>query len=170
MSLIDHQTYIALYLSDFFSEELNQDISFKFSELNQIDYQVLKEQRLKLKLKIQLYHQDNFRLSVISDTSILSAFSRYFLAADSDFEFKDSHHLLIDQFMFWILNLQLETLFPKFNYAVQKKRLVDGFHQLHFFNDSEKIIFSDFSVYVADKRLGTMSLLYSVNFDQGGVL
>ena len=48
MSLIDHQTYIALYLSDFFSEELNQDISFKFSELNQIDYQVLKEKRLKL--------------------------------------------------------------------------------------------------------------------------
>ena len=151
-----------IYLTEFFSKELDDVLIFKWKSTD-----VLQMSHLKwgtgFDSYIQLYQAEKTnRLASLLDKKVLLEMASLFLGLNVP-KLDTKELTLIENFMGWLINKKMISLIEKDNGKLHKSRLVHEANHIYCFYEEEKVQAIHMNVLSGKEMLGEFKLLASIN-------
>ena len=151
-----------IYLTEFFSKELDDVLIFKWKST-----EILQMSHLKwgatFDSYIQLYQAEKTnRLASLLDKKVLLEMASRFLGLDVP-KLDNKKLTLIEEFMGWLINNKVVSFIEKNNQGLHKSRLVHAANHIYCFYEEEKVHAIHMNVLSGKKILGEFKLLASID-------
>eukprot|EP01051_Picozoa_sp_SAG22_P005411 SAG22_NODE_320_length_12472_cov_2.764002_4_plen_166_part_00 len=160
---------LVIYLSEFFSKELDDVLIFKWQSIDCLPVSKLKWNS-DFDSYIQLYKPvQSMRFVTLLEKQVLSLISARFLNLETP-ELDLKHLTLIEQFMGWLINKKLMAFMANYHYKLQQSRLVHTTNHMYCFYDLEQVQSIHMQVFSGQEDIGKFKILSSLNVvNQEGV-
>ena len=153
-----------IYLTEFFSKELDDVLIFKLKSIDVLEMSHLKW-RSTFDSYIQLYQfEKTNRLASLLDKKVLLEMASRFLGLSMP-KLENKKLTLIEEFMGWLINNKMANFIEKNNQKLHKTRLVHMASHIYCFYEEEKVHSIHVDVLSGNKILGEFKLLASINDD-----